>query len=171
MKPQNLLVTQNSIVKIADFGLARGFDLPIKNYTDDVVSLYYRPPDVLLGSINYFTSIDIWSIGCIFTEMSNGTVFIKGDDETDQLAKIFQIRGTPNETTYPELINLPKWSLDFENNKAQDLSKLCPKIDENGIDLLGKMLRVKPDTRISAQEALLHPFFADLPQHIKDLYN
>ena len=69
LKPGNLLITKDNVLKIADFGLARGYALPIRNFTHIVVTLYYRPPDVLLGNKNYTTSINMWSIGCIFGEM------------------------------------------------------------------------------------------------------
>jgi len=69
LKPQNLLVSKEGVLKLADFGLARAFGIPVKNYTNEVVTLWYRAPDILLGSKSYSTSIDIWSIGCIFAEM------------------------------------------------------------------------------------------------------
>lgn len=71
LKPQNLLISKDNILKIADFGLARASGIPVKGYTHEVVTLWYRPPDVLLGSQKYSSSIDIWSVGCIFAEMVN----------------------------------------------------------------------------------------------------
>lgn len=171
LKPQNLLITNDGIMKIADFGLARGFGIPVKNYTHEVVTLWYRPPDVLLGSKNYLTTVDVWSIGCIFGEMINGKALFQGQNELDQLKKIFKIRGTPDEKSYPDVKNLPEWANnDFEIYKAEELSKVCPKLDSYGIDLLGKMLKVNPDERITLEEALVHPYFNDLPKKTKDLY-
>lgn len=96
LKPQNLLVSKDGILKLADFGLARASGIPVKSFTHEVVTLWYRPPDVLLGSKNYNTSIDIWSVGCIFAEMSNLKPLFAGSNETDQLKKIFRVLGTPN---------------------------------------------------------------------------
>ena len=71
LKPQNLLINNNKVLKLADFGLARASGIPVKSYTHEVVTLWYRPPDVLLGSQKYSTEIDIWSVGCIFAELVN----------------------------------------------------------------------------------------------------
>ncbi len=108
-------------MKIADFGLARGYGLPDKNYTNGVVTLWYRPPDVLLGSKNYLTTVDIWSIGCIFAgmyyflkyilEMASGDPLFPAREEEKQLSTIFKIRGTPNETSYPGITELPDWKV------------------------------------------------------------
>jgi cyclin-dependent kinase len=87
---------QDYILKLADFGLARASGIPVKNYTHEVVTLWYRPPDVLLGSKNYSTSIDIWSVGCIFAELSNLKPLFAGSNENDQLKRIFRVVGTPN---------------------------------------------------------------------------
>lgn len=159
-------------MKIADFGLARGFGIPVKNYTHEVVTLWYRPPDVLLGSKSYMTTVDIWSIGCIFAEMLNGKALFTGMNETDQLKKIFKIRGTPNEKSYPDIKNLPNWKADnFEVYKKEDLKKLIPKIDVLGLDLLEKMLDLNPEKRISAEEALNHKYFSDVGSWTLNLYN
>jgi len=171
LKPQNLLISRDGILKIADFGLARGYGIPVRNYTHEVVTLWYRPPDVLLGSKNYLTTVDIWSIGCIFAEMVNGKPLFTGVSESDQLKKIFRIRGTPNEKVYPEIKNLPDWNPDnFDDYPEEDISKYVPKLDADGIDLLLKMLQTDPDKRISAEEAMKHPYFDDIQTFLKEIY-
>lgn len=89
LKPQNLLIDKDGNVKLADFGLARAFGLPVKTYTHEVVTLWYRAPEILLGCKEYSTPIDIWSIGCIFAEMAQRKALFIGDSEIDQIFKIF----------------------------------------------------------------------------------
>ena len=100
-------------MKLADFGLARAFGIPVKNYTSNVVTLWYRAPDILMGSNDYSTPIDIWSIGCIFVEMVNGKALFTGTSEGDQLTKIFQIMGTPDPEKWNGLSQLPDWKVQF----------------------------------------------------------
>lgn len=107
LKPQNLLINREGILKLADFGLARAFGIPVKNFTHEVVTLWYRAPDILMGSKNYSTSVDIWSVGCIFAEIVNRKPLFAGQDEKEQLQKIFKIRGTPNEEDWPGIKELP----------------------------------------------------------------
>ena len=83
LKPQNLLINREGRLKLADFGLARAFGIPVKNFTHEVVTLWYRAPDILLGSKNYTTSVDIWSVGCIFAEIVNRQALFAGQDEKD----------------------------------------------------------------------------------------
>merc|ERR1712217_268327 len=96
-------------LKLADFGLARAFGIPVRSYTHEVVTLWYRAPDVLMGSRKYSTPVDIWSVGCIFGEMAAGTPLFPGTSDHDQLMKIFKILGTPTETTWPSMAELPDW--------------------------------------------------------------
>ena len=84
-------------IKIGDFGLARTFSLPVRPYTQEVVTLWYRAPEILLGSAEYSTPIDVWSIGCIFAEMITKKPLFIGDSDLDQLYRIFRVLGTPNE--------------------------------------------------------------------------
>ncbi|KAL4462905.1 hypothetical protein ABPG72_018796 [Tetrahymena utriculariae] len=171
LKPQNLLISKECILKLADFGLARASGIPVKNYTHEVVTLWYRPPDVLLGSKHYSTSIDIWSIGCIFAEMVNLKPLFPGNSETDELKRIFKLTGTPSVEKWPGLADLPNWKADaFEKYPGEPLQNICPKLDELGLDLLGKMLRCNPQERITAKAGLEHPYFNDIPDTLKKLY-
>nr|CAH8829476.1 unnamed protein product [Trichobilharzia regenti] len=110
LKPQNLLINDNGELKLADFGLARAYGIPVRQYSAEVVTLWYRPPDVLLGAKLYTTSIDMWSAGCIFAEMSNaGRTLFPGYDVEDQLQRIFKLLGTPTESTWPSVVELPDY--------------------------------------------------------------
>ena len=162
LKPQNLLVDKaNNVLKIADLGLGRAFSVPVKSYTHEIVTLWYRAPEVLLGGSHYSTPVDIWSIGCIFAEMARKQPLFPGDSELQQLLHIFKLLGTPNETVWPGVTKLRDWH-EFPQWKPQDLAKIVPQLDENGIDLLQQMLEFDPAKRIHATEALEHPYFADL---------
>lgn len=91
LKPQNLLITRDGLIKVADFGLGRAFGVPVRVYTHEVVTLWYRAPEVLLGSARYSCPIDIWSLGCIFAEMATKKPLFQGDSEIDQLFRIFRL--------------------------------------------------------------------------------
>lgn len=90
LKPQNLLITRTGTIKVADFGLGRAFGVPVRVYTHEVVTLWYRAPEVLLGSPRYSCPIDVWSMGCIFAEMATGKPLFLGDSEIDQLFRVFR---------------------------------------------------------------------------------
>eukprot|EP00632_Arachnochrysis_sp_CCMP2950_P003959 CAMPEP_0185704084 /NCGR_PEP_ID=MMETSP1164-20130828/16229_1 /TAXON_ID=1104430 /ORGANISM="Chrysoreinhardia sp, Strain CCMP2950" /LENGTH=377 /DNA_ID=CAMNT_0028371423 /DNA_START=253 /DNA_END=1386 /DNA_ORIENTATION=+ len=109
LKPQNLLINREGKLKLADFGLARAFGIPVRSYTHEVVTLWYRAPDVLMGSRTYSTPVDVWSVGCIFGEMANGHPLFAGTSEADQLRKIFKVLGTPSVRDYPGLAELPDY--------------------------------------------------------------
>eukprot|EP01111_Echinosteliopsis_oligospora_P015937 TRINITY_DN646_c0_g1_i3.p1 TRINITY_DN646_c0_g1~~TRINITY_DN646_c0_g1_i3.p1 ORF type:complete len:229 (+),score=39.47 TRINITY_DN646_c0_g1_i3:81-767(+) len=90
LKPQNLLIDREGTLKIADLGLARAFTIPLRQYTHEVVTLWYRAPEVLLGSKIYSIGLDMWSVGCIFAEMINSKPLFPGDSEIDELFHIFR---------------------------------------------------------------------------------
>ncbi|KAF7730238.1 cyclin-dependent serine/threonine protein kinase [Apophysomyces ossiformis] len=128
---------QKGELKLGDFGLARAFGIPVRSYSHEVVTLWYRAPDVLMGSRQYSTSIDLWSAGCIFA-------------------------GTPTEQNWPKVSQLPEYKYDFELFARQPLETLLPKLDAQGIDLLKRLLEYPPEKRITASEALQHPYFDEL---------
>ena len=125
-----------------------------------VFEFMYRAPDVLMGSRQYSTSIDIWSIGCILAEMSTGRPFFPGVSVKDQLHRIFKILGTPNLEVWPNMSDLPDYKSDLPIYPSMSLEPLLPKLDSDGLDLLMKMLCFVPEKRISAQEALCHAFLS-----------
>jgi cyclin-dependent kinase len=90
LKPQNLLIDRDGNLKLADFGLARAFGVPLRNYTHEVVTLYYRAPEILLGARQYSTGVDIWSVGCIFAEMCTRNPLFCSDSEIGQIFDIFR---------------------------------------------------------------------------------
>lgn len=103
LKPQNLLISRQGQLKIADFGLARPFGAPVRGFSHEVVTLWYRSPDVLLGSKCYSCSIDMWSVGCVFAEMISGRPFAAGETNYDQLIEIQKVLGTPSPSEWPEM--------------------------------------------------------------------
>jgi len=162
LKPQNLLIDKNGVIKLADFGLARAFGIPIRVYTHEVVTLWYRAPEVLLGAPRYSYPIDIWSIGCIFAEMATRRPLFHGDSEIDQLFKIFRILSTPNEETWPGVSELPDYKQSFPMWRGNNLKDSVKILDAVGLDLLQKMLIYMPSERINAKSILKHPYFDDL---------
>ncbi|KAJ2642654.1 hypothetical protein GGH99_008694, partial [Coemansia sp. RSA 1285] len=185
LKPQNLLINKRGDLKLGDFGLARAFGIPVRSYSHEVVTLWYRAPDVLMGSRQYDTSIDIWSIGCIFAEMATGRPFFAGTSIDDQLLHIFKIMGSPvdpqvsggqigqmqqngssdgdySRRLWPKCTQLPDWKSSLPMYPGVGLEQLVPKLSAKGIDLLKRLLEYAPEKRISAEQALSHPYFDEL---------
>eukprot|EP00729_Bicosta_minor_P008537 gene8537-5181_t len=162
LKPQNLLINNMGQIKLADFGLARAFGIPIRTYTHEVVTLWYRAPEILLGARQYACAVDVWSIGCIFAEMITRRPLFPGDSEIDELFRIFRVLGTPSEESWPGVTRLPDYKPSFPKWASQALQHCVPGLCERGADLLQHMLAYAPNARISAKAALSHPYFAVL---------
>lgn len=162
LKPQNLLINREGKLKLADFGLARAFGIPVRSYTHEVVTLWYRAPDVLMGSRTYSTPVDIWSVGCIFAEMATSKPLFAGTSESDQLKRIFKTLGTPTPNEYPALVELPEYNRDPDimcYPPPESLADIIPQIDQLGISLLSQMLAYDPLQRCSAADAMKHYYF------------
>ncbi|KAF5921041.1 hypothetical protein HPG69_010845 [Diceros bicornis minor] len=191
LKPQNLLINELGAIKLADFGLARAFGVPLRTYTHEVpqdkgereaakgmspvysatpndavflplqvVTLWYRAPEILLGSKFYSTAVDVWSIGCIFAEMVTRRALFPGDSEIDQLFRIFRTLGTPSEATWPGVTQLPDYKGSFPKWTRKGLEEIVPSLEPEGQDLLMQLLQYDPSRRISAKAALAHPYFS-----------
>lgn len=172
LKPQNLLIDKEGNLKLADFGLARAFGVPLRTYTHEVVTLWYRAPEILLGGRQYSTGVDMWSIGCIYAEMATRKPLFPGDSEIDEIFKIFRVLGTPNETIWPGVTTLPDFKTSFPKWSRKPLASLVPTLDEQGLDLLESLLAYDPAMRISAKRAICHPYFeVGISEHGADVSN
>lgn len=174
IKPQNILISSIGELKLADFGLARAKSFPTKTYTDEVVTLWYRPPDVLLGNVGYGTCIDMWGVGCIFFEMVAGFTLFIGTTPKKQIECIFEILGTPSESDWPGInMDLKYNDIDIPHYNGRSLTAITPRFsldgELHGVDLLRKLLRCNPKRRISSSDSLRHKYFSSLPPEIHDL--
>ncbi|OAA70512.1 Cell division control protein 2 (Cyclin-dependent protein kinase) [Cordyceps fumosorosea ARSEF 2679] len=161
LKPQNLLIDREGNLKLADFGLARAFGVPLRTYTHEVVTLWYRAPEILLGGRQYSTGVDMWSVGCIFAEMCTRKPLFPGDSEIDEIFKIFRTLGTPTEEVWPGVTSYPDFKSSFPKWKRDYAAALCHNLNDHGLDLLEAMLVYDPAGRISAKAAVNHPYFED----------
>jgi cyclin-dependent kinase 12/13 len=169
LKASNLLITQQGVLKLADFGLSRFMQQGKNRYTNRVITRWYRPPELLLGATEYSTKIDMWSVGCILGEIllaghkssQQKTVF-PGSSDLDQLELIFQICGTPTMESWADVSKLPMWK-DFKPQKEykrvlREKFRDLP-YSEDALDLLDRLLVLDPEKRLSARECLTHDWF------------
>ncbi|GAA5860474.1 hypothetical protein JCM1840_000268 [Sporobolomyces johnsonii] len=159
LKPQNLLINKEGNLKLADFGLARAFGIPLRTYTHEIVTLWYRAPEVLLGSRHYSTGVDMWSVGCIFAEMIMRQPLFPGDSEIDEIFRIFRLLGTPDEDVWPGVTSLPDYKPTFPNWHAKDLRDHVTGSTDESAELILGMLAYDPAKRISAKGALQSDYF------------
>ncbi|RXM32110.1 Cyclin-dependent kinase 15 [Acipenser ruthenus] len=174
LKPQNLLISYLGELKLADFGLARAKSIPSQTYSSEVVTLWYRPPDVLLGATDYSTGLDMWGVGCIFIEMLEGSPAFPGvTDIVEQLQKIWAVLGVPTEETWPEVTELPnykpEWFLPCQPRMLRNVWKRLGQLPYKAEDLAKKLLQCVPRDRLAADEALRHEYFNSLPSALLQL--
>lgn len=189
LKPANIMVSSAGVVKIGDLGLARKFNNPLQSlYTGDkvVVTIWYRAPELLLGTRHYTPAIDLWAVGCILAELLSLRPIFKGEEakidmnnkklipfQKNQLQKILEILGTPTQKTWPSLTKYPEYQLfqlTFLNNNITyppnlvNWYKLIGGKNKNCLGLLKGLLEYDPVFRLTAENALVHPFFLELPK-------
>ncbi|XP_058883777.1 mitogen-activated protein kinase 12-like isoform X2 [Acipenser ruthenus] len=158
LKPGNLAVNQDCELKILDFGLARHADSEMTGY---VVTRWYRAPEVILNWMHYTQTVDIWSVGCIMAEMLSGKPLFKGNDHLDQLTEIMKITGTPTQDFIHKLQSqdAKNYIMSLPKVQKKDLQVLFSKANPLAVSLLEKMLVLDAERRITAAEALAHPYF------------
>jgi len=161
LKPQNILIDRHGRVKLADFGLARAFQAK-KMYTQEVVTLWYRAPELLLGNPEYTASVDLWSAGCILAEICSRRPLFPGDSEIDQLFRIFRLLGTPTEASWLGVTSFPDYQSIFPKWRAADIASSIPRMEASGADLLSRLVNYEPLERLRAEDAIRHPFFDEV---------
>ncbi|KAF6028920.1 Cdk7 [Bugula neritina] len=162
LKPNNLLINKSGTLKIGDFGLAKFYGSPGRQYTHQVVTRWYRAPELLYGARIYSTGVDIWACGCILAELLLRNPFLPGETDIEQLSTIFSALGTPTEQTWPNVKELPDY-LEFKPIQATPLDQIFSAAGYDLIALLNSMMQLDPLRRCSATQALKMPYFSNSP--------
>ncbi|KAH3661522.1 hypothetical protein OGAPHI_006370 [Ogataea philodendri] len=166
LKPNNLLISPEGYLKLADFGLARSLGHPNEKLTSNVVTRWYRSPELLFGAQHYSPAIDVWAVGIIFAELMLRTPYLPGKDDSDQLVVTFQALGTPTEEKWPGVSHLPHYNnlTVFPEPSRQELRNRFPAATELALDLMCGMLSLNPNNRLDTKACLLHPYFTESPE-------
>ncbi|KAH8131765.1 cell division cycle 2-like [Trichoderma asperellum] len=169
LKTSNLLLNNRGLLKIADFGMARYVGEPAPKLTQLVVTLWYRSPELLLGTRSYGAAVDMWSVGCIFGELIAREPLLQGSNEVDQISKIFELCGFPTEESWPSFRRLPNArSLRLPKQSPLATGSVIrakfPNLTTAGASLLNALLALDPDKRPSAKEMLEHEYFRQDPK-------
>jgi len=180
LKPSNLLLNEECVLKVADFGLARTVkeaqvaDAEGSVLTDYVATRWYRAPEIILGSTAYTKAVDMWAIGCIVAEMFTGKPLLAGSSTIDQLDKILDVCGKPDAVAIKAMSSKFAATMieqqtakkqrpvtSYEHRRAQVdelIRKSCPSVDKHVVDIVTEMLDINPETRMTVEQALEHPW-------------
>jgi cyclin-dependent kinase 7 len=167
LKPNNLLMNGAGRMKIADFGLARYFGSPNRLYTHQVVTRWYRCPELLYGARAYGVGVDMWSIGCIIAELLLRAPFFAGESDLDQLCKIYSVTGIPTKEEWPNITDLPDF-IEIKECGKIELNTIFTAASGALIQLIGSCLRLNPNNRWTATEALQSVYFQEAPYPCDD---
>ncbi|XP_060047233.1 cyclin-dependent kinase 7 isoform X3 [Erinaceus europaeus] len=162
LKPNNLLLDENGVLKLADFGLAKSFGSPNRAYTHQVVTRWYRAPELLFGARMYGVGVDMWAVGCILAELLLRVPFLPGDSDLDQLTRIFETLGTPTEEQWPDMCSLPDF-VTFKSFPGIPLQHIFSAAGDDLLELIQGLFLFNPCTRITATQALKTKYFSNRP--------
>ena len=170
IKPSNILVNKDCEMKICDFGLCGkiktedGEGEAISQQTEYVVTRWYRAPEIILCPKRYTKAVDTWSVGCILAELLGRTALFPGDNYLDQIKKIIMVLGNPTDSDidYVKDLEARKFINDLPKFDKIPFKTIYPKANPQAIDLLEKMLCFNPKQRISIEQCLEHPYFAEV---------
>lgn len=170
IKPNNLLIADDGEVKLADFGLARSFSDPYSQMTSNVITRWYRPPELLYGAKHYSGAVDVWSVGLVMAEMILRVPYLPGNSEIHQLQLICQAIGTPSEDNWPGVTKMPGYVKPAPEDATvplrvkQDFMAPFGTVGDAGVDLLISTLALDPRKRITARDMLRHPWWGVDPK-------
>ncbi|KAK4193003.1 kinase-like domain-containing protein [Podospora australis] len=167
IKPNNLLIAADGEVKLADFGLARGFADPGYRMTANVITRWYRPPELLFGARHYGGAVDIWSVGMVFAELIIRSPYLPGNTEVEQIALISKQIGTPTEDVWPGVTSLPQYTVPSEVTPVWGKEAYMQRfgaVGPEGVDFLIKTLALNPKKRITARGMLEHRWWHTDPK-------
>lgn len=180
LKSENILLTVDGVVKIADLGMSRKFSDPFiavekERFSPNVVTQWYRAPEILLGDTYYNESVDIWSFGCVMGEFWNRQAILPGNNEIHQITIITRLCGSMTPENWPNIVNLKMYQTISKMPTSKRLTRIYLKnkapfvLDDQANDLFDKLLRYNPQKRLSTSNALNDNFFYSYPLPVKNL--
>lgn len=173
LKPENVLVSKTGEhPKLADFGLSRTVHMPLRPYSREILSLWYRSPELCMGYKHYSLGVDVWALGCIFFELVTGKPLFKAKSDSEMILAIFELFGTPRGDKWDWVKKIGGFNVNLPVFPGTGLKALVKEqVSADGLELMGLMLELDPLKRIPCAEALLHPFFKGLGQtQPEDMY-
>ena len=166
LKPDNIFYLKDGTMKLGDFGLARMYGTPKARLSPEAITLWYKPPELLLGAYEYSAAADMWSVGCIFAELLLRRPFLQGHQtDISQLDEIFKVFGTPTETNWPDhkSLTLPSRGLTWDSCPPIPLDETFTAAPKDALSLLRSILVLDPSKRWTASQCLSHPYFSNQP--------